>query len=108
MRYLAVILLALLVAGASAQSAKTIAPNDHYTITAFPLFGALVTPSDTVALSVPGAVRADADGAVTVVCVGNPIASPITLTMVAGEFVPCLVSYVFDTGTDGITLHVFY
>ncbi len=89
-------------------STRKIGVVEEYAITSFPLFGALVTPSDTVALATPGTVRADAAGAVTVVCVGNAITDEITLNLVAGEFAPCLVSYVFDTGTDAITLHVFY
>lgn len=109
MRYLVSLCLALVTSTVLAEgSTQIIAPNPNYTITSFPLYGAAVTPSDTVPLATPGAVRADAAGAVTVVCTGNDLDEEIVLNLVAGEFVPCLVSYVLDTGTDAITLHVFY
>lgn len=112
MRYVAGFFLGLMVLVATVALSQSTtsppAPNPNYTITSFPLFGALVTPSDTVPLTTPGQIRADADGAVTAVCVGNVLADDITLALVAGEFFPCVVSYVLDTGTDAITLHVFY
>jgi hypothetical protein len=108
MRTILLLALTLLAATALSQSTNTIAPNQNYTITSFPLYGAEVTPSDTVPLAVPGQVRADEAGAVTVVCVGQELGDEIALTMVAGEFVPCVVKYVKDDGTDAIVLHAFY
>lgn len=107
MRYLA-LLFSLFSALAIAQSTRKIGVVDEYTITSFPLYGAVVTPSDTVALATAGAVRANGAGNLKIVCVGNSISQPITLTVVAGEFVPCLVKYVFSTGTTVATIHVFY
>lgn len=109
MRLFAALLLALVTATVlAAGSANNVGPVDEYTITSFPLYGALVTPSDSVALTTPGQVRADSAGTVVVICVGNTTSQPITLELVAGEFVPCVVSYVKSTGTDVATLHVFY
>lgn len=77
-------------------------------ITNFPLYGGVVAQSDTVNLSRPTAIRVDADGAVTAACVGNGGDDEITLNLVAGEFFPCQVIRVYDTGTDAITIHGFY
>ena len=90
------------------KSVRFIGPDDRYTITGFPLKGAVVTPSDTDPLDFPGTVRVNADGQITVVPAGNAVADTITLDLLAGEFVPCLVSHVMDTGTDAIVIHVFY
>lgn len=115
MRYVAGIfvgLMILITAVALAQSTQQISPNSNYTITSYPLYGAVVTPSDTVALTVPGQVRADSAGAIAAVCVGNDTGAPtsddIVLTLVAGEFFPCVVKYVLSTGTTAATIHVFY
>jgi hypothetical protein len=89
------------------QTANQLTPVEKFSITGYPYYGAAVTPNDSTDLTNPGYVRADADGAVTANCFGPPAAS-ITLNLTAGEFFPCLVSRVFDTGTDAITLHVFY
>ena len=88
------------------SSTLRIGPVDDYNITAFPLFGAVVTPHDTNPLATPGMIRADAAGAVTATCAGN--GATLTLNLAAGEFFPCIVSHVLDTGTDAITIHVFY
>lgn len=103
---IAVVGVLLLVAGVA--YAQTY-PVDNFTVTAFPYRGKAVTPSDSADLpDGPGMVRANAAGAVTVVCRGNATAETITLALVAGETVPCVVRRVLDTGTDAITLHVFY
>ncbi len=88
------------------RSALRIEPNDEYTITSFPLYGAAVTPSDSADLSEPGFIRADAAGAVTLLCYGST--TSIALNLAAGEYAPCLVKRVYDTGTDAITIHVFF
>ena len=77
-----------------------------HSITGYPIHGEIVTPDDDADLPRPGYVRADAEGAVTVIPYGST--ASISLTLVAGEFVPCLVKRVLDSGTDAITLHVFY
>jgi hypothetical protein len=82
---------------------------DRWTLTNFPLYGAAVTPTDSLALNPPRSIRADADGAVTATCVGQGISgTAITLNLVAGEFFPCQVIEVQDTGTDAITIHGFW
>ena len=80
--------------------------NVIWTLTGYPLHGSLVTPHDTNDLAVPGYVRANEAGDVTAIPFHG--AAAITLALAAGEFFPCLVSRVLDTGTDPITIHVFY
>ena len=80
-----------------------------WSYTNYPIYGVAITPHDTDELAFPMAIRPDADGAVTAVCSGNDaVAAAITLTLVAGEFFPCQVIIVLDTGTDAITIHGFY
>lgn len=88
------------------RSAVRIQAVDQYSISSYPLFGAAVTPNDSADLDEPGFIRADAAGQVTAICYGN--STSIVLNLAAGEFVPCLVRRVYDTGTDAIVLHVFY
>lgn len=90
------------------KSARQVGVVDEYNITSYPLYGGAVSESDTVDLTQPGFVRADAAGAVTAACVGNGVGNQITLNLVAGEFFPCMVVRVYDTGTDAITMHWFY
>ena len=79
-----------------------------WTYTQFPLYGVVVTPTDSLALR-PMAIRADADGAVSATCAGDGLGgTSFTLELVAGEFFPCQVIEVNDTGTDAITIHGFY
>lgn len=107
MRYLTAILMALFTSAVLAQSsARAPGPVDNFNITGFPLYGRLVTPDDSNDLPIPGYVRADAEGSVKVACYGNA-GSPITLEMLAGEFVPCLVGRVYQTDTE-VTVHLFY
>jgi len=104
----ALVALNLVAAGAIAQDRSTQTETKPYTwsIGGFPFYGALVTPNDSTDLPEPGYLRVDADGQVTAACVGN--GTSLTLNLTAGEFFPCQVSRVFDTGTDAITIHVFY
>lgn len=108
MKKAAIALCGLLVAGYLwAQSATNTGQQvTSWTFTNFPLYGVEVTPADATALARPMAIRADADGAVTATCQGSSTA--ITLNLVAGEFFPCQVRIVADTGTDAITIHGFY
>jgi len=102
---------ALLVGGSLfAQSANNIgAVVPTWTYTQFPLFGVVVTPTDATALARPMSIRVNADGAVNATCVGQGVSgTALTLTLVAGEFFPCQVIEVNDTGTDAITIHGFY
>lgn len=103
-------LLVLGLLGAAAAYATTTAQYfqrpKEYTYTSFPMYMAVVTQSDVADLPNTGTVRADAAGAVKVACAGNTDGEAVTLTLAAGEVVPCLVRKVFDTGTDAITLHV--
>lgn len=102
----ALVLAALATSARADRTAQTIQTVAQYTYAAFPLYGGLVTQSDVSNLPEPGFIRADADGAVTAICFGNT--SEITLNLVKGEYFPCLVKKVLDTGTDAIVLHVFY
>jgi len=80
-----------------------------WTYTNFPLYGAVVTPTDATALARPMSIRANTAGAVNATCVGDGVAgTALTLTLAAGEFFPCQVIEVNDTGTDAITIHGFY
>ena len=93
--------------GQSSSNIGTVLPS--WTLTGFPLYGVAVTPTDDTALAQPMTIRPDADGAVTATCAGQGLAgTAITLTLVAGEFFPCQVIEVLDTGTDAITIHGFY
>ena len=77
--------------------------------TNFPLYGAVVTPTDATALARPMSIRANTAGAVSATCAGDGVSgTALTLTLVAGEFFPCQVIEVNDTGTDAITIHGFY
>ena len=75
-------------------------------VSGFPIHGAVVTPHDTNDLASPGYVRADGAGAIVVLPYGS--AAAITLNVVAGEFVPCMVLRVLSTGTVATPLHVFF
>ncbi len=109
MRYVSLIVLCLVAMAALSQSSTTrIGVVDDYNITAYPLYGAVAVQHDTNPLAHPGMLRVDAAGAVTAVCWGNTLAQAITLNLVAGEFFPCVVTYLLDTGTAAITIHVFY
>ena len=91
------------------QSARVIGPVEQYSITSYPLYGRLISPSDSEVLAIPGFVRADGAGVVTAQCQLNNAGQNITLNVVAGEFIPCRVIKVLDAGTtDGIVLHLFY
>lgn len=80
----------------------------EFTITNYPLYGTLAAQSDTANFNSPRALRADAAGAVTISCWNGTVANSITLNLVAGEFVPCQVRRLWNTGTDAITIHMFY
>ena len=110
MRTIKFIILALTATIASAQqSSRVLGPVEQYNITSFPLYGRLLSPSDQDSLPIPGFVRADGAGSVRVQCQLNGAGETITLTVVAGEFIPCRVIKVWDAGTtDGIVLHLFY
>ena len=97
----------LLVSAAQGQSARVQGPAEQYNITSFPLYGRLLSPSDSETFSVPGFLRADVAGNAKVECQGNP-GNPITLALIAGEFVPCKVIKVWATGTTATPLHLFY
>lgn len=99
--------LGLVAAVALSQSTNRIGPVDDYSITAFPLYGAVVSPNDDADLVTPGMVRADGAGNIVVVCWGNGTTS-ITLAVSAGEFVPCIVRRVKSSNTTATPLHVFY
>jgi hypothetical protein len=106
---LCVIMLAAAAGRLYAQSAGNAGSQvSSWTYTAFPLYGAAVTPNDATRFA-PSNIRADADGAVTARCAGDgPTGTALTLNMVAGEFFPCQVIMVLDTGTDAIAIHRFY
>lgn len=106
MRY-AILALCLVAIAASAQSVRVQGPVEAYNITGYPLYGRLLSPSDSEQYAVPGYVRADAAGVIKVDCQGNP-GQPITLNVVAGEFVPCKVTRVYATTTTATPLHLFY
>lgn len=90
------------------RTAKQLTPVDRFSITGYPYYGTSVTPSDAANLPKPGYVRANEAGQVTAACLGNGAGNQITLNLAAGQVFPCLVSRVYDTDTDAITLHVFY
>lgn len=107
MRKLFIAIGVLIAAAVAAQgTVQYIRPQSEYTFTAFPLRMAVVSKSDTVDMTYPGFVRANVDGVVTVLCAGDT--ATVTLTLIAGEVVPCVVKRVYSTGTDAITLHVSY
>lgn len=99
---------AVLLAVAGYVGAQSTTTQYAWQVTNFPLYGVAVTPSDDTDLDYAMAIRADADGAVTAACVGSGAANEITLNLVAGEFFPCQVIRVYDSGTDAITIHGFY
>lgn len=96
------------VAAIFAQSTNRVGPVDDYNITAYPLYGSLAIQHDTNPLANPGMIRPNVDAAVTAACWGNTVAQAITMNLVAGEFFPCVVGYLKDTGTDAVTIHIFY
>ena len=108
MRYLLVAILALLAGVAISQSTSRIGKVDDFSITSYPLYGEVAVQHDTNPLAHPGMLRANSAGAVTAACWGQPASQAITLTLAAGEFFPCMVMFLKDTGTDAITIHVFY
>ncbi len=104
-KWLLILVGSLLAGQIGAQGSRTTGMQ----VTNFPLFGVAVTPSDATVFATPYAIRVDADGAVTARCAGQGAGGQsITLEMVAGEFFPCQVVMVLDTGTDSITIHGFY
>jgi hypothetical protein len=74
----------------------------------FPLRMVLITPSDTTDFSEFGTVRADEAGAVTFLPAHPADSVAVTVNLAAGEYIPCLVRRVLDTGTDPIALHLSY
>lgn len=107
---IAVLVAALFVAFAWGQSSRDPGAQQRtWTYTQFPIYGVAVTPADDTPLAFPMAIRVDADGQVTARCYGGGITgTAIVLNLVAGEFFPCQVISVEDTGTDAITIHGFY
>lgn len=89
-----------------AQRTAPVQEKAAYEVTMYPNYGVAITPHDTNLLTEVAAIRADSAGAVTARCVGS--ASTIVLNLAAGEFFPCVVNLVPDTGTDAITIHGFY
>jgi hypothetical protein len=79
-----------------------------FTLTAFPLRMLLVVPNDATDFDEFGTVRADQAGTVTFLPAHNAEGDAMTMTLAAGEYIPCLVRRVLDTGTDAITLHLVY
>lgn len=75
-------------------------------ITGYPLNGVAVTPDDDNDLATPGYLRADVAGQVK--CMPQIGSTAIIVNLAAGEFFPCMVRRVYDTGTDAITLHLFF
>jgi hypothetical protein len=107
MKNIAIVVLALLIAGVvGAQTVANRGTVQTWTITNYPRQGVAVAEHDTNAVDPPMAIRADTAGAVTARCVDS--ASNITLNLVAGEFFPCQVDLLLDTGTDAIAFHGFY
>lgn len=100
--------LAIVATAVASQTVRYTTPVDHYSITGYPYYGAVVTPNDSTDVDPVGYIRADAAGAVTAACMGNGAGNQITLNLDAGDFFPCLVTRVYDTGTDAITIHIFY
>lgn len=90
------------------RSAAQIRSVDQYSITSFPFYGALVVPDDDTDFAQPGFVRADSPGAVVFLPYSNPDGQTLTVNLVAGEYIPCLVRRVLATGTDAAVLHRFY
>lgn len=87
-------------------STRRVGQLSDYSITSYPLFGTLVTPNDGADLATPGTIRVNGAGNVVVIPYGNT--ASITLTLAAGEFVPCIVKRVLATGTTATSIHVFY
>lgn len=81
---------------------------ESYSVTNYPLYGTLAAQSDSADFNTPRALRADAAGQVTVSCWRGTVANSIELNLAAGEFVPCQVRRLWDTGTDAIAIHMFY
>ena len=84
------------------ESGKTI-----FAITGLPIHGVLVTPSDDNDLKTSGYLRADGAGTVRAVPHEGD-GSVIDVTLVAGEFFPCMVRRVHATSTTATPLHLFY
>lgn len=79
-----------------------------YAITNFPLYGSLAAKSDSVNFPTPRALRANAAGDLVVSCWSGSVGNSITITLAAGEFVPCQARRLWSTGSDAITVHMFY
>lgn len=80
---------------------------DHV-VSGYPAHAAVVTPHDTNDLDQPGYVRANDAGDIAAIPYGSPNNAVVTITLAAGEFYPCLVKRVRNTGTTVTTIHVFY
>lgn len=108
MKTTVICMLLALAGSAFAQDRSTQTEEKPYTwsLGGFPFSGALVTPNDSADLPESGYIRVDAAGQVTAVCRGN--GEQLTLNLLAGDFFPCQVSRVLDTGTDAIAIHVFF
>ena len=89
-----------------AGSVEKIRAAKEFSITGFPLYGVVVTPDDNQDLSMPGYIRVDTAGVITAQPYGG--GDTIVCNLVAGEFFPCMVTRVYDTGTDDIVIHCFY
>ncbi len=79
-----------------------------FAITGLPTHGELVTPDDATDLAKHGYLRADGAGTVRAVPAQSDDGSVINITLAAGEFFPCMVRRVHDTGTTATPLHLFY
>jgi hypothetical protein len=104
----ALVVTALSASYLGAQSVRNYGTQSEFALTAYPLYGVAVAESDTTQWDPPIMVRADTAGAVTARCVGGgAAATAIVLNLAAGEFIPCQVVMVLDTGTDAIAFHGF-
>ncbi len=77
-------------------------------ITGLPTHGEVITPDDAADLAKHGYLRADAAGTVRAVPAQSESGDVINITLVAGEFFPCMVRRVHSTGTTATPLHLFY
>lgn len=78
-----------------------------FAVTGFPTHGEVITPDDSNDLKTSGYVRADAAGTMRAVPHEGD-GSVIDVTLVAGEFFPCMVRRVHAAGTTATPLHLFY
>jgi len=107
MRLVGIFALALFAMTANGDgSSRVVGPVEQFTITSYPLYGITVQPDDSQDLPQSGFLRADGEGVVRVLCYSS--STPISLTVVAGEFVPCRVKRVYSTNTTATPLHLFY